>query len=52
LLKTGITELAKLWGYQEEITRKPEIVNRLRMDIFYFERWSFLSGLKIIFLTK
>lgn len=49
--KPGITGLAQVRGYRGEITRKSDIVNRIRMDIFYLERWSFLLDLKIIFLT-
>jgi putative colanic acid biosynthesis UDP-glucose lipid carrier transferase len=50
-VKPGITGLAQVRGYRGEITRKSDIVNRIRMDIFYLERWSFLLDLKIIYLT-
>lgn len=49
--KPGITGLAQVRGYRGEITRKSDIINRIRMDIFYLERWSFLLDLKIIYLT-
>lgn len=49
--KPGITGLAQVRGYRGEITRKSDIVNRVRMDIFYLEKWSFLLDLKIIYLT-
>jgi putative colanic acid biosynthesis UDP-glucose lipid carrier transferase len=49
--KPGITGLAQVRGYRGEITRNSDIVNRIRMDIFYLERWSFLLDLKIIYLT-
>jgi len=49
--KPGITGLAQVRGYRGEITRKSDIVNRIRMDIFYLERWSFLLDLTIIYQT-
>ena len=30
---------------------KSDIVNRVRLDIFYIENWSFLLDLKIVLLT-
>lgn len=49
--KPGITGLAQVRGYRGEITRKSDIVNRIRMDIFYLEKWSFLLDLTIIYQT-
>ena len=49
--KPGITGLAQVKGYRGEITRKSDIVNRIRMDIFYLEKWSFLLDLTIIYQT-
>jgi len=49
--KPGITGLAQVRGYRGEITRKSDIVNRIRMDIFYLEKWSILLDLKIIYQT-
>lgn len=50
-VKPGITGLAQVRGYRGEITRKSDIVNRVRMDIFYLEKWSFLLDLTIIYQT-
>ncbi|UJH91754.1 exopolysaccharide biosynthesis polyprenyl glycosylphosphotransferase [Antarcticibacterium sp. 1MA-6-2] len=49
--KPGITGLAQVRGYRGEIIRKSDIVNRIRMDIFYLEKWSFLLDLKIVYQT-
>jgi len=49
--KPGITGLAQVRGYRGEIVRKSDIVNRIRMDIFYLEKWSFLLDLTIIYQT-
>lgn len=50
-VKPGITGLAQISGYRGEIKRKSDIENRIRMDIFYIEKWSFLLDLKIILIT-
>ena len=50
-LKPGITGLAQVKGYRGEIVDKSDIVNRVRYDIFYMEKWSFKLDLKIIYLT-
>lgn len=49
--KPGITGLAQIKGYRGEITRKSDIVNRTRFDIFYLEKWCVFLDLKIIFQT-
>jgi len=49
--KPGITGLAQVKGYRGEITRKSDIVNRIRMDIFYLEKWTVLLDIKIIYQT-
>ena len=51
LMKPGITGLAQISGYRGEIKKKADIKNRVRLDIFYIENWSFLLDLKIIFQT-
>jgi len=51
LMKPGITGLAQISGYRGEIKKKRDIKNRVRLDIFYIENWSFLLDLKIIFQT-
>ena len=50
-VKPGITGLAQVSGYRGEVKKKSDIVNRVRLDIFYIENWSFLLDLKIVLLT-
>lgn len=50
-IKPGITGLAQVSGYRGEIIYKSEIENRVRLDIFYIENWSFILDIKIIFQT-
>ncbi|MDT0675829.1 exopolysaccharide biosynthesis polyprenyl glycosylphosphotransferase [Autumnicola musiva] len=49
--KPGITGLAQVRGYRGEIVQKTDIVNRVRLDIFYLEKWSLLLDLSIIYQT-
>ena len=49
-VKPGITGLAQVSGYRGEVKNKSDIVNRVRLDIFYIENWSFLLDLKIVLL--
>ena len=51
VVKPGITGLAQVSGYRGEIQRKSDIKNRIRLDIFYIENWSFLLDIKIIIKT-
>lgn len=50
-VKPGITGLAQIKGYRGEITHKNDILNRVRLDIFYVEKWSLALDLKIITKT-
>lgn len=50
-VKPGITGLAQIRGFRGEVVKKADIENRVRMDIFYIENWSFLLDLKIIIQT-
>ncbi|MFI1772473.1 undecaprenyl-phosphate glucose phosphotransferase [Thalassobellus citreus] len=50
-LKPGITGLAQVKGYRGEIVAKSDIVNRVRYDIFYMEKWSLSLDMEIIYLT-
>lgn len=50
-VKPGITGLAQISGYRGEIIKKADIENRVRLDIFYIENWSFFLDLKIIIQT-
>jgi len=51
IVKPGITGLAQISGYRGEITKKSDIINRVRLDIFYIENWSFSLDIKIIIQT-
>ncbi len=51
LVKPGITGLAQVSGYRGEIRKKADIKNRIRLDIFYIENWSFFLDLKIVIKT-
>tara|TARA_R110002073_G_scaffold325056_1_gene503587 strand:+ start:23005 stop:24363 length:1359 start_codon:yes stop_codon:yes gene_type:complete len=50
-MKPGITGLAQVSGYRGEVKKRLDIKNRVRMDIFYIENWSFLLDIKIIMIT-
>ncbi|MFZ0490583.1 MAG: exopolysaccharide biosynthesis polyprenyl glycosylphosphotransferase [Salegentibacter sp.] len=49
--KPGITGLAQVKGYRGEITKKSDIINRTRYDIFYLEKWSPGLDFNIIYHT-
>ena len=51
IVKPGITGLAQISGYRGEIKRRSDIKNRVRLDIFYIENWSFFLDVKIIIQT-
>ena len=50
-VRPGITGLAQISGYRGEVKKKSDIKNRIRLDIFYIENWSFFLDLKIIMQT-
>nr|WP_091895592.1 exopolysaccharide biosynthesis polyprenyl glycosylphosphotransferase [Polaribacter sp. KT25b] len=50
-VKPGITGLAQISGYRGEVVKKSDIKNRVRLDIFYIENWSFFLDIKIIAQT-
>jgi putative colanic acid biosynthesis UDP-glucose lipid carrier transferase len=50
-IKPGITGLAQTKGFRGEVETDKDIINRVRYDIFYIEKWSQLLDLKIIFNT-
>ena len=50
-VKPGISGLAKVSGYRGEIKNQSDIENRVRLDVFYIENWSFFLDLKIIIRT-
>lgn len=50
-IKPGITGLAQTKGFRGEIETDKDIINRVRYDIFYIEKWSLLLDIKIVFTT-
>ncbi|WP_224488217.1 undecaprenyl-phosphate glucose phosphotransferase [Robertkochia flava] len=50
-VKPGITGLAQVRGYRGEITQDSDIINRVRLDIFYVENWTMALDFKIIIDT-
>lgn len=50
-IKPGITGLAQIRGYRGEIEKNEDMENRVKLDIFYIENWSFLLDLKIVLQT-
>ncbi|MBT1704568.1 undecaprenyl-phosphate glucose phosphotransferase [Chryseosolibacter indicus] len=50
-VKPGITGLAQSKGYRGETQNLIEMKNRVKLDRFYIENWSFLLDLKIIIAT-
>jgi Undecaprenyl-phosphate glucose phosphotransferase len=51
LVKPGLTGYAQVNGYRGEIKKIKDIENRIKMDVYYIENWSFWLDFKIIFLT-
>lgn len=49
-VKPGITGLAQIRGYRGEVKRPSDILNRIRLDIFYLEKWSI--GLDLAIISK
>lgn len=50
-VKPGITGLAQVKGYRGEIVKKADIINRVRLDIFYLEKWTMYLDVFIIYCT-
>lgn len=50
-VKPGITGLAQAMGYRGETQTLIDMKNRITLDRFYIENWSFTLDLKIIYLT-
>lgn len=50
-VKPGITGLAQVKGYRGEIETDTDIINRVKLDIFYIENWSFVMDINIIIRT-
>ena len=47
-VKPGITGLAQVSGYRGEILKQADILNRVRLDIFYVEKWTLALDVRII----
>ena len=50
-VKPGITGLAQVSGFRGEIEQERDMINRIKLDVFYIENWSFILDLKIIYQT-
>jgi len=50
-IKPGITGLAQSKGYRGETDDFEKLKNRVKLDLFYVNNWSFMFDLKIIFDT-
>jgi len=50
-VKPGITGLAQCMGYRGETKNLADMENRVRLDRYYIENWTFWLDIKIIFLT-
>jgi putative colanic acid biosynthesis UDP-glucose lipid carrier transferase len=50
-VKPGITGLAQVKGYRGEIESDEDMINRIKLDVFYIDNWSLILDLKIIVQT-
>ncbi len=50
-VKPGVTGLAQVMGYRGETKQVRDMRNRITLDRFYIENWSFYFDIKIIFMT-
>ena len=50
-VKPGITGLAQVKGFRGEIETDEDMVNRIKLDVFYIENWSIVMDIKIIIQT-
>lgn len=50
-VKPGITGLAQCMGYRGETKNLSDMENRVRLDRYYIEHWTFWLDIKIVFLT-
>ena len=49
--KPGITGLAQARGFRGETSTISDMRNRIKLDRFYIENWSFALDIKIILMT-
>lgn len=50
-VKPGITGMAQIMGYRGETRDVSDMRNRVRLDRFYIENWSFMLDIKIVLRT-
>lgn len=50
-VKPGLSGLAQCMGYRGETQTLADMENRVRLDRYYIENWTFWLDIKIIFLT-
>jgi len=50
-VKPGITGLAQCLGYRGETKSLSDMENRVRLDVYYIENWTFWLDIKMVFLT-
>lgn len=50
-VKPGLTGYAQVNGLRGEIKTTEDIENRIKMDVYYIENWSFWLDVKIVLLT-
>ena len=50
-VKPGITGLAQVKGFRGEIESDDDMINRIKLDVFYIDNWSLILDFKIIFQT-
>lgn len=50
-VKPGVSGLAQCMGYRGETRDLSDMENRVRLDRYYIENWTFWLDIKIIFLT-
>jgi putative colanic acid biosynthesis UDP-glucose lipid carrier transferase len=50
-VKPGITGLAQVSGFRGQIETDVDMINRIKLDVFYIENWVLVLDFKIIFQT-
>jgi putative colanic acid biosynthesis UDP-glucose lipid carrier transferase len=50
-VKPGITGLAQVSGFRGQIETDVDMINRIKLDVFYIENWALVLDFKIIFQT-
>ncbi len=50
-VKPGITGLSQIKGYRGETKELYKMKNRIKLDIFYTENWSFWLDIRIVIQT-